>query len=307
LRNRYNAIVFTTTSVFDDSKSDLVVLATIIEYLDRYPRTLNDSIETLNWDVDSLVKPIFGGNDYSINITKALAKAVVSYKNMTAQRCFDIRDGDLPLVNYGRFFYVTEHITNQSNAYGHDQSIPLNSTILNTPQFQMYMYSDMTGPNNSTLSVVAEFYSFSPDHVYHDRNGLDLYDDSDSRCKAIVSYCLAEPIEPYCELNFTKEILLAVIVLNVFKIILFSLTVRMCTDEHINTLGDAIQYFLDTPDVMVKGLATAGRKEFAQSNATNLRSRNFQSVQDSPRALRIVSKKSRLHRRWFYGATRTLW
>ncbi|KIW28005.1 uncharacterized protein PV07_07697 [Cladophialophora immunda] len=68
---------------------------------------------------------------------------------------------------------------------------------------------------------------------------------------ADVSYCLAEPSEEQCSLQFSVSIAILVIVLNLVKLTVMALTVVFAFDKDdppLLTMGDAVASFLDKPD-----------------------------------------------------------
>jgi len=283
-------------AVHNESSNQVVAPAAVVEYLNHFPRVSHGSNVTLDWTIDPILEPSFTSSNTSVQNVDLVADAIVSYKNITAQECFMIYEETEHLDDYGSVVYVVENITKGS------QSIPSDFTILDIVQVHLQ------NPDNFYLGLDDDL-SDGPDVVVTSYEQLDPSDDTQIGVifEAQVVYCLAETIPPICELNYSREFLLTVVILNIMKAVLLFITAWIYTDEHIITVGDAIQYFLETPDVMVKNIATAGRKDFVKSNAKDVRDGSFQSLQNSPRALYMGVSRPWLHRRWFYGATKTTW
>jgi hypothetical protein len=69
-----------------------------------------------------------------------------------------------------------------------------------------------------------------------------------------VDYCLSEPAEPRCQLQFNLVIAVVVTVLNFFKAALMIYIVYSTEESPLMTIGDAIASFLDEQDDTTKGM-----------------------------------------------------
>ncbi len=80
-----------------------------------------------------------------------------------------------------------------------------------------------------------------------------------------ISYCLSEPLEEKCELQFSLSILLTIIICNLVKIICMFLCSKVTDLESqpLVTLGDAVASFLKTPDRATAGLCLSQGSNFS--------------------------------------------
>jgi len=126
---------------------------------------------------------------------------------------------------------------------------------------------------------------------------------------AEVEYCLAKTAPSFCELDYSIHILMTVIILNILKIVLISWTAYKFVDGSLTTVGDTIQSFLRDPDLAVRGLATAGYKEFAAITNKNVnefaKSGVFQKLRDAKQLHDTTLDTN--SRKWFHGAARSRW
>ena len=84
--------------------------------------------------------------------------------------------------------------------------------------------------------------------------------DSGSR----IQYCLSDPVDEHCKLQFSLAIMIAVIICNLVKTICISVIAWKPDWEPLVTLGDAIASFLDRPDVTTKGNCIVGKARFEE-------------------------------------------
>lgn len=80
-----------------------------------------------------------------------------------------------------------------------------------------------------------------------------------------IEYCLSQPVQEFCELQFSLPIILIVIVCNLGKMIGMVSIVWKEKSEPLITLGDAISSFLNDPDPTTKNMCLADKNEFRKT------------------------------------------
>ncbi|EME79722.1 uncharacterized protein MYCFIDRAFT_115582, partial [Pseudocercospora fijiensis CIRAD86] len=76
-----------------------------------------------------------------------------------------------------------------------------------------------------------------------------------------IDYCLSQITPSHCELQFSVQILVAVIVMNVLKSVAMFVTLYQQKDATLVTVGDAVASYLDQPDDLTKGRCLMSRKD----------------------------------------------
>lgn len=80
---------------------------------------------------------------------------------------------------------------------------------------------------------------------------------------ASVDYCLSEPVVGQCKVSLVPTFLIIVCICNALKIVTFVLTLRLAPREQtLVTQGDAIQSFIDRPDLRFSGMCLATKEDF---------------------------------------------
>lgn len=82
-----------------------------------------------------------------------------------------------------------------------------------------------------------------------------------------VTYCLGQPVEEHCKLQFSGAIMVVVIVCNLCKMIIMGYVAWKRPSEPLVTVGDAIASFLDQPDPTTIGMCLAGRDHFGKMSS----------------------------------------
>jgi hypothetical protein len=83
-----------------------------------------------------------------------------------------------------------------------------------------------------------------------------------------VQYCLSLPVSEQCELQFSVQLMSAVLVCNAVKLLVIlyvAFHMTSFTSEALCTMGDALQSFLLRNDVYTKDLCLAGDRDFPES------------------------------------------
>ncbi|KIX02466.1 uncharacterized protein Z518_08407 [Rhinocladiella mackenziei CBS 650.93] len=76
-----------------------------------------------------------------------------------------------------------------------------------------------------------------------------------------VDYCLSQPVEERCQMQFSLAILIVVICCNLAKGVAMLLATRMLSDRNLMTVGDAVASFLDAEDGTTHGLCLMSRDD----------------------------------------------
>ena len=80
-----------------------------------------------------------------------------------------------------------------------------------------------------------------------------------------IEYCLSQPAQEYCTLQFSLPIILIVIICNLGKMIGMISIVLKEKSEPLITLGDAISSFLNDPDPTTKNMCLADKNVFRKT------------------------------------------
>ncbi|KAB2574037.1 hypothetical protein DBV05_g7344, partial [Lasiodiplodia theobromae] len=77
-----------------------------------------------------------------------------------------------------------------------------------------------------------------------------------------VDHCLSEKVDTQCSLNVGLNLLIAVIVFNVVKVMTIIATIIVVKDRPLITVGDAASSFIKIPDEATKGMCLYSRVDF---------------------------------------------
>ncbi|KAF7198361.1 hypothetical protein HII31_00100 [Pseudocercospora fuligena] len=90
-----------------------------------------------------------------------------------------------------------------------------------------------------------------------------------------IDYCLSQITPSHCELQFSVQILVAVIVMNIMKSIAMFVTLYKQKDATLVTIGDAVASYLDEPDDLTKGRCLMSRKDIKNWKLPNEKKPNM--------------------------------
>ena len=91
---------------------------------------------------------------------------------------------------------------------------------------------------------------------------IDIYPGQPPNNPTAVQYCLSQPVEEHCKLQFSLAIIIVVIICNLTKTICMGIIVWKQDSKPLVTLGDAIASFLDRPDVTTEGNCIVRKSRF---------------------------------------------
>lgn len=80
-----------------------------------------------------------------------------------------------------------------------------------------------------------------------------------------VQYCLSQPVQEHCKLQFSLAIMIVLISCNLVKAICMGFIAWKRDAEPLVTLGDAIKSFLNQPDPTTEGNCVVGKSRFETS------------------------------------------
>lgn len=81
-----------------------------------------------------------------------------------------------------------------------------------------------------------------------------------------VKYCLSEPVEEFCRLNFSIYLAIGVMGANIGKCLILTYLAMSLVERRLFVLGDAIQSFTAHPDSYSKGSCLASMRDFLASS-----------------------------------------
>lgn len=108
--------------------------------------------------------------------------------------------------------------------------------------------------------------------------------------KRPILYCLSQPVEEQCRLQFSVHIMAIVIVCNFVKLIVMGY-IAWQRPLNLVTVGDAIASFLDKPDQTTKGNCLAGKTRFWKTKNWDM----------------ITMRWDLVTRYWFHAASKKRW
>ncbi|KAH6994637.1 hypothetical protein EDB82DRAFT_567348 [Fusarium venenatum] len=105
-----------------------------------------------------------------------------------------------------------------------------------------------------------------------------------------VQYCLSQPIQQTCRLNFDRNIAITILVVNAIKLMILVYAATYPPEEPLFVIGDAIQSFLITPDIVSSGSGLASARLVRKNDNWNQ-----PCINDGKR------------RRWGFAASKRRW
>ncbi len=116
-----------------------------------------------------------------------------------------------------------------------------------------------------------------------------------------VQYCLAEPTNEQCSLQFSMGIAILVVILNLVKLIVMALTLLSAFDNDdppLLTMGDAVSSFLEKPDSMSKGMCLISGSRIKELGVTLWHRQAHERVVRYPGDIRPRWSRAVSTRRW---------
>ena len=94
-----------------------------------------------------------------------------------------------------------------------------------------------------------------------------------------IQYCLSQPVEGYCTLQFSFLIITIVIVCNIMKLACMMMLLLRQQAKPLVTLGDAVESFLATPDPTTEDMCLADKREFSAKKPWSARRDSYEPKQ----------------------------
>jgi hypothetical protein len=79
-----------------------------------------------------------------------------------------------------------------------------------------------------------------------------------------IDYCLSQEIDEECKLQFSLYIMITVILCNLVKLVIMSLTIWKHLSPPLVTLGDAVSSFLEAPDKSTEGMCVITKADILE-------------------------------------------
>jgi len=167
----------------------------------------------------------------------------------------------------------------------------------------IWMCVDDLHYNSTCLDVYDDFEWVCPNYrkgnctISPSANGSDWSTSVPSRDngggaeRAVIQYCLSQPVQEHCKLQFSLAIMVVVVLCNLVKAVCMGFIVWRKDPEPLVTLGDTVSSFLNRPDPTTAKSCISGKSEFEENR-----------FWDS-----IVSKWDPRTRSWFRAASRRRW
>ena len=118
-----------------------------------------------------------------------------------------------------------------------------------------------------------------------------------------IRYCLAMEGSKMCRLEFSLPILVVMTICNAVKLFAITCTLKIVTEDHFVTLGDAISSFLDAPDRTTTEHCLKARSFF---QGKTFRSGQYRLLSRVYRTKNSITG-DRLHLYWFQSASFGFW
>lgn len=108
-----------------------------------------------------------------------------------------------------------------------------------------------------------------------------------------VDYCMSEPAQPECRLQFSVYLLAIVMAFNAVKCVVILVAARGIKEKPLLTIGDAVATFLEREDESTKGIGWVEQQDILRAK------KDYTSVQNP------TARPGQNHR-WFYTVKRSL-
>ena len=86
-----------------------------------------------------------------------------------------------------------------------------------------------------------------------------MWNSSEEQFTQPIQYCLSQPVEEQCQVQVSLVILVIVVACNTTKALCMLLTIRCQKSQPLVTLGDAIESFIQDPDLNTCGMCLASK------------------------------------------------
>ncbi|XMA11573.1 hypothetical protein WAI453_004364 [Rhynchosporium graminicola] len=217
--------------------SAIFVSLTANEYI--VAAVTEDFVNGANWTLD-------GSNDFHHLAVSQMQHNISSYDRLEPEDC--IRAYGVDYVSSRRHTLVIVSGQNPDPLLGildwlYDDS--QNSWVCGTTQ----------GLNNTLQTIPIDDFDCSIKIALYENEAFLMADRK-------VEYCLSQKVEDQCRLQFAVPIMIAVLTCNFVKLLCMVVTIWICREPTLVTLGDALSSFLEIPDQNTAGMCIATKKDF---------------------------------------------
>lgn len=211
--------------------------------------------------------------------TLAYFQQAANWDNLTNEACIRV--------------YMQDYVTGNTNVLAVTSALNDSSLILNTT-YPAYVYSrdnttpwicgDIIGYSHTTTCDMSAVLAEAADWTMNINTDGHLWAHP-------IQYCLSQPVEEHCTLQFSLWIITIVIMCNITKLACMIMLLFRQQAKPLVTLGDAVESFLETPDPTTENMCLADKSGFAAKTPLSTASDSYE-----PRQLRWFASAS--WKRW---------
>lgn len=190
-------------------------------------------------------------NEFHPNRTLRYFQQAANWDNLTNEACIKL--------------YMQEYVTGNNNVLAVTSAVNDSSSVLNStyPAYLLgfhwshsdspWMCGDYVGRICDMSAVLTEAASWT----------INILDDDVNWRPLPIQYCLSQPVEGHCTLQFSLLIIIVVIMCNITKLTCMIMLLLRQQAKPLVTLGDAVESFLETPDPTTENMCLADKSEFS--------------------------------------------
>ena len=211
--------------------------------------------------------------EFHSNRTLAYFQQAANWDNLTNEACIKV--------------YMQDYVTGNTNVLAVTSALNDSSSIVNTtyPAYvyrSVYRWDDTTpwicGDNTydshsytcDTSAVLAEAADWT----------INMFKGHDGHLWAVpIQYCLSQPVEEHCTLQFSLWIITIVIMCNITKLACMLMLLFRQQAKPLVTLGDAVESFLETPDPTTENMCLADKSDFSEKKLWSAASDSYEPRQ----------------------------
>ena len=177
--------------------------------------------------------------DDGSNRTLRYFQQAADWTNLTDEECKKI--------------YSQQFVTGNNNVLAVTSALNATSPVLNStyPVLQSDTGTFPCSGNTCNMNFLVENWTIIVGYGYEDA------------WAAPIQYCLSQPVEGHCTLQFSILIITIVLVCNITKLACMMMLLLGQQAKPLVTLGDAVESFLETPDPTTENMCLADKRKFS--------------------------------------------
>ena len=216
--------------------------------------------------------------EFHSNRTLAYFQQAANWDNLTNEACIKV--------------YMRDYVTDNTNVLAVTSALNDSSSIVNTtyPAY-VYRWDDTTPWICGDNTYDSYTYTCDASAVLAEAAGWTINVDNGHLWAVPIQYCLSQPVEGHCTLQFSLWIITIVIMCNITKLACMIMLLLRQQAKPLVTLGDAVESFLETPDPTTENMCLADKSEFSAKKPWSAASDSYE-----PRQLRWFASAS--WKRW---------